>query len=129
MADRRPLRRTAWAPALGGSDDGVGSLAARAIQDLEGSAWALEVPEQAGESGVQRLEPGDPVGDLGSSSRDHAGQLGSGVAAVPGVAPAGDPRRFVEGEIEAAKVDDQAQVLDIGRPVVAVRVVSPTGSR
>ena len=101
----------------------------RAIQDVERSAWALEVPEQAGESGVQRLKPGDPVGDLGSSSRDHAGQLGSGVAAVPGVAPAGDPRRFVEREIEAAKVDDQAQVLDIGRPVVAVRVVSPTGSR
>ena len=57
------------------------------------------------------------------------GQLRSRVAAVPGMAPAGDPGRIVEREIEAAKVDDQAQVLDIGRAVFAVRVVSPTGSR
>ena len=37
--------RTARAAALGGSDHGVRSLAARAIDDREGPAWAPEVPE------------------------------------------------------------------------------------
>ena len=39
VGDRR-LRSTARAPALCGTDDGVGGLAARAIEDRERPVWA-----------------------------------------------------------------------------------------
>ena len=64
---------------------------------------------------VEGLEPGDPVGDLGAPLADHPGQLGGRVRAVPGVAPARDPGGILERQIEASQVDDQAQVLDVGR--------------
>jgi hypothetical protein len=127
--DDGSLGSAAGTPTLSSSHDGVCGLAAGAIQDLEGSAWALEVPEQAGKSGVQDLEARDPVGDLGPPSLDHAGQFGSRISAVPGVAPARNPSGILQGQIEAAKVDDQAQVLHIDWAIVAVRVVTPTGSR
>ena len=48
---------------------------------------------------------------------------------MPGMTPAGDPGGILEREVEASQVDDQAQVLDVGRPVLPVGVVAPTRPR
>jgi hypothetical protein len=98
---------TARAAALSGSDHSVRSLATRSVQNREGPTWTPEVPEQSGQPRVERLQSRDPISDLRTSYFDHAGQLGSRVRAVPGMAPARDPGRVLERDVEPAQVDDQ----------------------
>jgi hypothetical protein len=123
------LGRTARTPAFGGADDGVGSLAARATEDCEGSAWAFKVPEEPSQSDIQRVESGDAISDLDATLPDHARQFGGRIRTVTGVAPTRDPGRLVERQIKPAQVDDQAQVLDVRRAVLTVGVVASTGPR
>ena len=123
------LESAARTSALGGSDDGARSVAARATEDREGPAWPPEMPEQTGESSVESLQPGDPIGDLCPPILDHPRQLRGRVSAVSRMAPARDPRGILEWQVEAAQVDDQSQVLDIRRAVFSIRVVAPTGPR
>ena len=85
-----------------------------------------QVAEESRQPGVQGLQPRDALGDLGSPSIDQARQLGGRVPAVPGVAPARDPGGILERDVEPPQVDDQAQVLDVRRSVLAVGVV-PSG--
>jgi hypothetical protein len=119
----------AWTAALGGSDHRFRSLAARPVEDSEGTAWPSEVPEQSGQPSVEVLQSPDPIGDLCAPLLDHARQLRGRVRTVPGVAPARDLRRVLEREIEAAKVDDQAKVLDVRWTVLPIGIVAPTRSR
>ena len=74
------------------------------------------MPNESRQSGVEGLQSGDPVGDLGAPLLDQARQFGGRVRAVSGVAPARDPGGILERHIEPAQVDDQAQMLDIGWP-------------
>lgn len=85
--------------------------------------------EQSGQSCVESLQPCDPVGNFGAALLDQVGQGGGRVHAMPGVAPARDPGGILEGHIETAQVDDQAQVLDISLAVFPIRVVAPTRPR
>ena len=66
--------------------------------------------------GVERLEPGNPFGDLGTSLADQAGQLDRRVCAMTGVVPAADPGDILERDVEPPQVDQQAQVLEVRFP-------------
>jgi hypothetical protein len=105
------------------SDDSVGSC--NTVHREPRSAGARYF-EQSGESCVQCLQPRDPVGNVGAPFLDQAGQGGGRVHAMPRVAPTRDPGSILEWQIEAAQVDDQAQVLDVSLAVFAIRVSPPT---
>ena len=62
-------------------------------------------------------------------SADERRQLVGRLGAVTGVTPAGDARGGVERDVEPAEVDEQAQVLDVVRVVVAVVVVASRRAR
>lgn len=50
---------------------------------------------------------------------------------MPGMTPAGDPGGVLEWQVEAAQVDQQAQVLDVGIAVLPVGICcfdSPAGA-
>jgi hypothetical protein len=121
-------RRTAGTFALRGSDR-IRRFATRPVVDRARAARSLDMPEKSGRSCVEGLQPGDPIGDCRAALLDHARELRCGVCAVPGVAPPGHAGGIFERDVEAAQVDDQAQVLDIRRPIFAVRVLSPARSR
>jgi hypothetical protein len=82
------------------------------------------MPLESREASVEGLKPRDPVGDLGAALGEEPRQLGGGVGAVSGVAPARDPAGISEGKVEPAEVDQQAQVLDVLLAVVAVGLVA-----
>jgi hypothetical protein len=81
---------------------------------------------EPGQAPVECLQSCDPIGDLGTSSLDEPRQLGRRVRAVAAVAPAGDLRGSLEGDVEAAQVDEQSEVLRVGFAVLALRVVAST---
>ena len=80
------------------------------------------MPRKPGESRVEILEAGDPVGDLGPSLGDEPWQLFGCGRAMSGVAPARDLARIAERHVEPTEVDQQTQVLDVGLAVLAIVV-------
>ena len=82
-------------PPASDDDDGVGGVAARArrVRHRERPARPCEVPLEPGESSIEGLESGDPIGDVGAALADEPRQLGGRVGAVAGMAPACDPAR------------------------------------
>ena len=87
------------------------------------------MPLEPREGGVERLEAGDTVRDDRPAIRDQPRQLARRLGAVARVAPRRDLRRVVERDVEAAEVDQQPQVLDVGLAVVAVVVVAAAPAR
>ena len=60
---------------------------------------------------------------------DQPRELFCGVGAVAGMAPARDLACVTEWDIEAAKLDQEAQMFDVRLAVLAVVVVPPRGRR
>lgn len=81
------------------------------------------MPFEPTKPGVKSLEPGDPIGDVGTAFADEPRQLGGRVGAMARVTPARDPAGVPERNVESAKVDQQAQVLDVRLAVLAIVVV------
>ncbi len=107
---------------------GVTACGAGPAEHGELAPRAPEVPLERGQACVERLQPGDPRGDVGASPTDKIGQLRTGVGAVAGVAPASDAGRIVEGHVEPAQLDEQPKVLDLALGVVAIGVDLAGGS-
>ncbi len=65
---------------------------------------------------IETLEAGDPAPDHGTPLREQAWQFGGRLHAVAGLAPAGDPCRVGDGNVEATQLDEQPQPLDVRGP-------------
>lgn len=113
----------------GGPFDRSGGGAARGRSADQRQFAQRKVPLEGGESSVELLETVKPVAQIGASRRNERRELGGGVGAVAGLAPAGKPGRLLEWKIEASQVEEEADSLDVDRTVLAVRVLRPLGSR
>ena len=78
---------------------------------------------------VKTLESGDSIRDVDAPLADESWKLGGRVGAMTRMAPAGDLGRVSERDVEPAKLDQQAKMLDISLAVLAVVVVPSRGPR
>lgn len=83
---------------------------------------------ETGEARIKRLQPRDPIGDVGPALLDEPRQVGCHVGAVSCMTPAGNPRGVLERNIEAAEVDEEPEMLDVLVAVLSI-VIVPTGRR
>ena len=124
---RRATRAT-----TGSTPDETTASAASQHGPVASTTWStlrgFEMAFEPMKPGVEGLESGDPIRDVGTPLADESG-AGGRVGAMTRMAPARDPASVGQRDVEPSKVDPEAQVLDVGLAVVAIVVVLRRAAR